>query len=65
MAIEKALQAVIFILILAGLAGISTWAINAYVTSSLLLVAGTALSWGLILLVLFVVFRELKWEWWT
>lgn len=65
MAIEKALQAVIFILILAGLAGISTWAINAYVTNPLLLIAGTTLSWGVILLVLFVVFKELKWEWWT
>jgi hypothetical protein len=55
-----------FILILVGLCSISAWASYAYLSDNLILeVAGIALSWGVILLILYLGFKKLDWDWWS
>jgi hypothetical protein len=53
-----------FTLILVGLCGISAWASYTYVKYILLEAAGIALSWGVILLILYLSFKKLDWIWW-
>ena len=64
LAVERAIRVAIFILLLAGLCGISGWVIYSAANNNVLSIAGIALTWGIILLVLYVGFRALKWEWW-
>jgi len=55
-----------FILLLVGLCGISAWASYTYLSDNLILeVAGIALSWGVILLILYLGFKKLDWNWWS
>lgn len=55
-----------FTFILIGLCSLSAWVSYAYLQNTLSLeIAGIALSWGVILLVLYVSFKMLKWDWWT
>jgi len=62
---EPAIHFAIFTLLLIGLGGVSAWACYEYLRGTLILeVAGIALSWGLILLVLYVGFEKLGWNWW-
>jgi hypothetical protein len=63
---ERAIQCAMFILILVGLCGVSAWASYAYLSEAhpILEVATIALSWGVILLVLYVSFKKLEWNWW-
>ncbi|MGD0159241.1 MAG: hypothetical protein ABSB89_02975 [Candidatus Bathyarchaeia archaeon] len=61
---ETAIHIGIFILLLVGLCGISGWIIYASTTNGLLIIAGIALSWGIILLALYTIFNALKWKWW-
>jgi hypothetical protein len=61
---ERAIHVAIFILLLAGLCGVSGWIIYSSAQNSLLSIAGIALSWGIILLILYVGFRALDWKWW-
>ncbi|MCK4482141.1 hypothetical protein KAU55_02870 [Candidatus Bathyarchaeota archaeon] len=66
MTAERAIHVAMFILILVGLCGISAWASYSYLSDNLILeVAGIALSWGVILSVLYLVFRQLDWNWWS
>ena len=66
MAGERAIHFGIFILILIGLCSVSAWVSYAYLSGTLILeIAGIALSWGTILLVLYVSFLKLHWDWWT
>jgi len=65
MGAERAIHFAMFILLLVGLCGISAWASYTYVNIDLLRIAGIALSWGVILLVLYVGFRVLDWDWWS
>ena len=66
MAAERAIQFAMFILLLIGLCGISAWASYSYLSETLILeVAGIALSWGVILLVLYLGFKKLNWDWWS
>lgn len=64
---EKAIHFAMFILILVGLCGVSAWASYFYLNAVNLMleVAGIALSWGLILLVLYLGFKQLDWDWWS
>ncbi|MEM3536455.1 MAG: hypothetical protein QXF44_01630 [Candidatus Bathyarchaeia archaeon] len=65
MAVERAIQFAMFLLILVGLCGISAWASYSYLSDNLILeVAGIALSWGVILLILYLGFKRLGWNWW-
>ncbi len=62
---ERAIHVAIFLLFLVGLCGISGYIIGAYSgNNSLLIIAGIALSWGLILLALYATFNALDWKWW-
>lgn len=66
MAGERAIQFAVFILILVGLCGISAWASYSYLSDNLILeAAGIALSWGVILLILYLGFKKMYWEWWS
>jgi hypothetical protein len=62
---EKAIHVVMFILILIGLCGLSGWVINTYTPNDLLKFGGIALAWGVILLALYVSFKQLNWDWWS
>jgi len=54
-----------FILLLVGLCGVSAWASYSYLSDNLILeAAGIALSWGVILSILYLGFKKLSWEWW-
>jgi hypothetical protein len=66
MTAERAIHLAIFILMLIGLCGVSAWASYTYLSETLILeVASIALSWGLILLILYVSFKKLNWDWWS
>jgi len=66
LAAEPAIHFAIFTLLLIGLGSVSAWACYAYLRDTLILeVAGIALSWGVILLVLYVGFGSLGWNWWS
>ncbi len=66
MTAERAIQCATFLLILVGLCGLSTWASYTYLSDAhvILEAAAIALSWGVILLILYVGFKKLGWEWW-
>jgi predicted MFS family arabinose efflux permease len=61
---ERAIHIAIFLLVLIGLGGISGSIIFTDTQDNLLRIAGIALCWGIILLVLYVVFNFLDWKWW-
>ncbi|MEM3703025.1 MAG: hypothetical protein QXX79_01180, partial [Candidatus Bathyarchaeia archaeon] len=65
MTAERAIQCAMFILILVGLCGLSAWASYTYLSgvNIILETAAITLSWGVILLVLYVGFKKLDWEW--
>ena len=66
MAAEPAIHFAIFALLLIGLGSVSAWACYTYLRDTLILeVAGITLSWGVILLVLYVGFERLGWHWWS
>jgi hypothetical protein len=55
-----------FALLLIGLSSVSAWVSYTYLNGTLILeIAGIALSWGIILLVLYVGFKQLNWDWWS
>jgi hypothetical protein len=63
--VEKAIHVAMFILLLVGMCSVTAWASYAYLSDNLILeVAGLALSWGIILLVLYLSFKQLDWDWW-
>lgn len=66
MTMERAIHFAIFVLMLVGLCGVSAWASYTYLGETLILeVASIALCWGLILLILYVGFKRLNWDWWS
>ena len=66
MTVERAIHFAMFVLILVGLCSMSAWGSYAYLSDNLILeVAGIALSWGVILLVLYLGFKKLDWDWWS
>jgi hypothetical protein len=66
MAAERAIQFATFTLILIGICGISAWASYTYLSDTLILeIAGMALSWGVTLLILYLGFKQLNWDWWS
>jgi membrane protein implicated in regulation of membrane protease activity len=62
---ERAIHVGMFILLLIGLCSLTAWVSHAYLTELILQVAAIALSWGVILLVFYVGFRALGWDWWA
>jgi hypothetical protein len=66
MTAERAIHLLIFVLLLLGLWTVSAWASYTYLINNIVLaVAGIPLSWGIILLVLYVAFKRLNWNWWS
>ena len=66
MTVERAIHFAMFVLLLVGLCGMSAWTSYSYLNEHpMLLVAGIALSWGVILSILYLGFRQLGWEWWS
>jgi len=64
--VERAIHFVMFSLILMGLCGVSAWTSYTYLKENLILeIAGIALSWGVILLILYLGFKYLDWDWWS
>ncbi len=62
---EKAIHFAIFVFMLIGLSSLSAWVSYTYLHDTLILeIAGMALSWGTILLVLYVSFSRAHWDWW-
>ena len=61
---ERAIHLLMFILLLIGLCGMSTWASYTYLSNDLLKLASIALSWGIALVVLYIAFGKLNWAWW-
>ncbi|MGO8807395.1 MAG: hypothetical protein ACLQO7_12480 [Candidatus Bathyarchaeia archaeon] len=62
---ERLIHAAIFFLLLFGPAVFDMWAFYTYLHNIALVISGVALSWGLILLALYVAFRWLDWKWWS
>jgi uncharacterized protein (DUF486 family) len=63
---ERAIHASIFILLLVGLTVLNAWASYTYLQDNLILVIGSIpLSWGIILLALYLSFKKLGWKWWS
>jgi len=66
MAGEKAIHVATFILLLLGLCSLSAWISYTYLIDQLMLqIAAIALSWGVTLLILYVGFKALNWDWWS
>ena len=63
---ERAIHFGIFTLMLIGLCSVSAWVSYTYLGGTLILeIAGIALGWGTILLILYAGFTKLRWDWWT
>ena len=62
---ERAIHAAVFALLLIGLCTISGWVSYQYISEFVLKLAGITLSWGIILLALYIVFKKLDWRWWS
>ena len=65
MTTERFIHAAAFALILIGLCSVSGWVSFKYIGDLVLKLAGVTLSWGIILLALYVGFRKLDWAWWS
>ena len=65
MTAERFIHIAAFFLLLIGLCAVSGWASYTYINDLVLKLAGITLSWGIILLALYLVFRKLDWHWWS
>jgi hypothetical protein len=63
---ERAIHIAVFALLLMGSWSVSAWVSLTYLNSNVILeIAGITLSWGIILLILYVIFKKLDWNWWN
>jgi hypothetical protein len=62
---ERAIHMAVFALLLIGFWIVSAWASYTYIDNEVLKIAGITLSWGIILLILYVSFKKLGWKWWS
>ena len=68
MGAERVIHASIFFLLLVGIAALCFWAVYTYIPlqeNLVLFIASIPLSWGIILLVLYLAFNKLGWKWWN
>ena len=63
MTAESAIHAVVFVLLLVGLCILNGGATYNYINDLILKIAGITLSWGIILLALYVTFKKADWRW--
>ena len=63
---ERIIHIAVFVLLLIGFWSLSACASLTYLTANIILeIAGFTLSWGIILLVLYLGFKKLGWNWWS
>jgi hypothetical protein len=65
---ERVIHASIFILLLIGLTALSLWITFTYLppqNNLFLEIALVPLSWGIILLAMYLSFNKLGWKWWS
>jgi len=63
---ERAIHIAVFALLLVGSWSVGAWISLTYLSESwILLIASVTLSWGIILLLLYVIFKKLSWNWWS
>jgi hypothetical protein len=56
----------VFALLLVGFWSVSAWGSLIYLSDNwILALAGVTLSWGIVLLILYVIFKKLGWNWWS
>ena len=65
MTAERAIHAAVFALLLVGLWTIIAWVSYTYIESDILKIGSITLSWGIILLIMYVAFKKLGWHWWS
>lgn len=68
MAAKKVLYFIIFFLFLVGVCGLTAYAFAVAIKDPLtnpLFYAATAIAWGVVLLILYLVFERQDWEWWS
>lgn len=66
LAAERAIHFAMFVLLLVGLGAISAWASYSNLRDNFILeFAGIALSWGVILSILYLGFKKMDWDWWS
>ena len=67
MVAKKVIYFIIFFLFLFGACGLSAYALYAPIEGKnpLFYAAATAITWGIILLILYMVFERQDWEWWS
>ena len=68
MTTERFIHAGIFMLLLVGLSVLSAWASYTYINAQenlILVIAFIPLSWGLILLAMYLAFNKVGWQWWS
>jgi hypothetical protein len=68
MGAERVIHASIFFLLLFGIAALCVWAISTLISfqeNIVLFIATIPLSWGILLLVLYVAFLKKDWKWWS
>jgi len=63
---ERAIHITVFALLLMGSWSVSAWVSLTYLSNNVILeIAGITLSWGILLLILYVIFNKLDWNWWS
>jgi protein-S-isoprenylcysteine O-methyltransferase Ste14 len=63
---ERAIHIAVFALLLIGSWSVSAWVSLTYLSANWILeIAGVTLSWGIILLILYVIFKKLGCNWWS
>ena len=65
MTAERAIHIAVFALLLVGSWSVSAWASYTFIVNDILKIGGIALSWGIILLILYVSFKKAGWSWWS
>ena len=67
MGAERIIHASIFFLLLVGVAALCFWVISNFLSfqdNFILFLAIVPLSWGILLLLLYLVFSKMDWKWW-
>ena len=63
---ERVIHAGVFFLLLVGLTVLSAYVSYIYLQGNLpLLIVSIALSWGIILLAMYLIFKRVGWTWWS
>jgi hypothetical protein len=66
LAAQKVIYFIIFFLFLVGACGISAYAFSVSLgITNPLFYAATSITWGVTLLILYLVFERQDWEWWS